>query len=244
MESNFEINICHLYPDLMNLYGDRGNIMAMKRRLEWRGIRANVTEVNVNDPLNWQDYDIFFIGGGQEFEQKALQDDIHSGKGDAIKAAIEAGKVFLTVCGGYQLLAKDYVNAEGKRFELVGAIDMRVKGAKDRLVGNYMFQLANGNKVVAFENHSSRTFLGKSVKPLGKVLVGKGNNGQDGTEGVRYKNVFGTYGHGSLLPKNPALCDQLLKIAVDAKYPGLELRPLEDKFEKAAHRYMVERLSK
>lgn len=244
MAENYEINICHLYPDILNLYGDRGNIIAMKRRLEWRGIKANVTGINVNQPFNWRDYDIFFIGGGQDFEQGILMKDINAGKGDAIKEAVEAGKVFLAICGGYQLLGKYYDTWDGKRMDFIGAIDIYTKGDKDRMIGNYMFQTEDGTVVVAFENHSGRTFLGKEVKPLGKVLHGGGNNGQDGTEGARYKNVFGTYGHGSLLPKNPALCDQLLQIAVQAKYPGLTLQPLEDTFEQEANRYMAERLSK
>ncbi len=244
MRRYYEINICHLYPDLLNLYGDRGNIIAMQRRLEWRGIQANVTGVNVGQPLHWQDYDIFFIGGGQDFEQGILMRDINSGKGDAIKAAIEAGKVFLAICGGYQLLGKYYDTWDGQRMEFLGAIDIWTKGAKERMIGNYEFQTEDGSTVVAFENHSGRTYLGGSVRPLGKVLHGGGNNGQDGTEGVRYRNVFGTYGHGSLLPKNPSLCDQILELAVKAKYPGMALQPLPDTFELEAHRYMEERLAK
>lgn len=240
----YSINICHLYPDILNLYGDRGNIIAMERRLQWRGIKVNVTGIPVNQPFNWQDYDIFFIGGGQDFEQEILMQDIHAGKGDAIKAAVEAGKVFLAICGGYQLLGKSYDTWDGKRMDFIGAIDITTKGDKERMIGNYLFQLEDGTNVVAFENHSGRTFLGKGVKPLGKVLHGGGNNGQDGTEGARYKNVFGTYGHGSLLPKNPALCDQLLEIALKAKYPGFQLEPLPDTLEREANRYMVERLSK
>lgn len=244
METKYEINICHLYPDILNLYGDRGNIIAMKRRLEWRGIKVNVTEINVGDPLSWEDYDIFFIGGGQDFEQGVLLKDINSGKGDAIKSAIEAGKVFLVICGGYQLLGKYYETWDGQHMEFLGALDLYTKGAKERMIGNYMFETESGTTVVAFENHSGRTYLGEGIKPLGKVLYGNGNNGQDGTEGVHYKNVYGTYGHGSLLPKNPALCDELLQTAVSLKYPGAVLEKLPDTFETEANRYMAERLSK
>ena len=244
MQEKRTINICHLYPDILNLYGDRGNIIAMKRRLEWRGFQVNVTGVNVGQSFHWQDYDIFFIGGGQDFEQGILMRDIAAGKGDAIKAAVEAGKVFLAICGGYQLLGKYYDTWDGKRMDFIGAIDIYTKGHAERMIGNYMFQLDSGDLVVAFENHSGRTYLGESVKPLGKVLAGGGNNGEDGTEGARYKNVFGTYGHGSLLPKNPALCDLLLQTAAEAKYPGVVLEPLPDQFETEANRYLAERLSK
>ncbi len=240
----YEINICHLYPDLLNLYGDRGNIIAMQRRLEWRGFRVNVTGINVNEPFDWKDYDIFFIGGGQDFEQEILMQDIHSGKGDAIKAAVEAGKVFLAICGGYQLLGNYYDTWDGKRMDFIGAIDIYTKGARDRMIGNYAFETAEGIKVVAFENHSGRTYLGEGVAPLGKVLHGGGNNGEDGTEGARYKKVFGTYGHGSLLPKNPQLCDQILQIALDAKYSGVKLSPLDDRLEQEANQYMLDWLTK
>ncbi|MDD5952879.1 MAG: glutamine amidotransferase [Oscillospiraceae bacterium] len=241
---DYEIKICHLYPDILNLYGDRGNIIAMQRRLEWRGIRATVTDINVHQTFCWQDYDLFFIGGGQDFEQEILMQDIHSGKGEAIREAVEAGKVFLAICGGYQLLGNYYETWDGKRMDFIGAVDLYTKGAKDRMIGNYLFQMEDGTKVVAFENHSGRTYLGQGVKPLGTVLYGGGNNGQDGTEGARYKNVFGTYGHGSLLPKNPALCDQILSLAVEAKYPGKKLLPLNDTLEQEANQYMVDRLSK
>lgn len=240
-----EINICHLYPDILNLYGDRGNVLSMKRRLEWRGITANVSEISIGEPLDWEKYDILFIGGGQDFEQEILLKDLSSGKSEAIKDAVQAGKTFLCICGGYQMMGKFYKTWDGHELEFIGALDFYTIGDKQRMIGNYMFNCEEpdgGFVVVGFENHSGKTYLGENVKPLGKVLAGYGNNGEDRTEGARYINVFCSYGHGSLLPKNAALCDHILKTAINQKYPGFYLPPLDDSFEHAANRYMQERL--
>ena len=217
------LRICHLYPDLLNLYGDRGNILCMRRRLEWRGIDAEVTEVTVGEQADFTQFDLFFIGGGQDFEQEVLLSDLKAGKGSEIKAAIADGKTFLTICGGYPV------------------------GSKERMIGNFLFEClpeSGGSTVVGFENHSGKTYLGSGVSPLGKVLVGGGNNGEDGYEGVRYHNVFGTYSHGPVLPKNPAFCDHLLTTALQQRYPNLELQPLDDAAELAAHNTMRDRLLK
>ena len=243
----FEISICHLYPDILNLYGDRGNILAMKRRLEWRGISARITEISIGKSLEPEKYDIFFIGGGQDFEQEILLKDLHSGKSGAVKEAVESGKTFLTICGGYQLLGKYYKTWDGGEFEFIGALDLYTVGQKERMIGNYMFVCDpsdGGATVVGFENHSGKTYLGVGVRPLGTVVAGNGNNGEDKTEGARYKNVFCSYSHGSLLPKNPVLCDCILKTALSAKYPGFELQALNDRLENEANGYMRARLSK
>lgn len=241
-----EINICHLYPDVLNLYGDRGNVLCMKKRLEWRGITARVTELPIGAPLRWQDFDIFFIGGGQDFEQGVLLDDLNTGKAQAIRDAVEDERVFLAICGGYQMLGKYYETWDGKRCDFIGAVDVWSVGEKERMIGNFMYQMEpedGGALVVGFENHSGKTHLGPGVRPMGKILAGRGNNGEDGTEGARYKNVFCTYSHGPVLPKNPALCDELLRRALMKKYGSAQLPLLKDTFEKNANAYMAERLS-
>ena len=238
------LRICHLYPDLLNLYGDRGNILCMRRRLEWRGIDAEVTEVTVGQQADFTQFDLFFIGGGQDFEQEVLLSDLKAGKGSEIKAAIADGKTFLTICGGYQMLGSYYRTWDGKQCDFIGAIDYYTVGAKERMIGNYMFSCEEaGCNIVGFENHSGKTYLGSGVRPLGRVLEGSGNNGEDGTEGARYKNVFASYSHGCLLPKNPKLADLILQTALERKYGALTLSPLPDELETAAHTYMENRLT-
>ncbi len=242
-----ELNICHLYPDILNLYGDRGNIITMKRRLESRGIKVNIDECSIGQPLNADKYDIFFIGGGQDFEQEVLLRDLSSGKAQDIRTAVEEEKTFLAICGGYQMLGEYYKTWDGVQLDFIGAIGVHTIGAKERMIGNYMFKTtpeSGDTVVVGFENHSGKTYLSEQVAPLGMMLSGNGNNGEDKTEGARYKNVFGTYSHGSLLPKNPVLCDFILQTALNHRYDGAEpLAPLDDTLELNAHRYMQERLS-
>lgn len=242
-----ELNICHLYPDILNLYGDRGNIITMKRRLEGRGIKVNIDECSIGQPLNADKYDIFFIGGGQDFEQEVLLRDLSSGKAQDIRTAVEEEKTFLAICGGYQMLGEYYKTWDGVQLDFIGAIGVHTIGAKERMIGNYMFRTtpeSGDTVVVGFENHSGKTYLSEQVAPLGMMLSGNGNNGEDKTEGARYKNVFGTYSHGSLLPKNPILCDFILQTALNHRYDGAEpLAPLDDTLELNAHRYMQERLS-
>lgn len=242
-----ELNICHLYPDILNLYGDRGNIITMKRRLEDRGIKVNIDECSIGQPLNADKYDIFFIGGGQDFEQEVLLRDLSSGKAQDIRTAVEEEKTFLAICGGYQMLGEYYKTWDGVQLDFIGAIGVHTIGAKERMIGNYMFRTtteSGDTVVVGFENHSGKTYLSEQVAPLGMMLSGNGNNGEDKTEGARYKNVFGTYSHGSLLPKNPVLCDFILQTALNHRYDGADpLAPLDDTLELNAHRYMQERLS-
>ena len=240
-----ELRICHMYPDVLNLYGDRGNILCMQRRLSWRGIEAKVTELPIGEDASLADFDLIFIGGGQDFEQEALLTDLHRGKDASLRSAIEDGVALLAICGGYQMLGEYYETAEGNRCDFIGAIDLHTVGSEPRMIGNYLFRCeekSGGSIVVGFENHSGKTWLGTGVEPLGWVSSGFGNNGEDGTEGVRYKNVFGTYSHGPLLPKNPAFCDHLLKTALERKYGHADLAPLDDAAELAAHDEMVKRL--
>ena len=242
-----DLKICHLYPDVLNLYGDRGNILCMRRRLEWRGIGVSVEGSGVGDAANLAGSDLIFIGGGQDFEQEVLLGDLHGGKDKALCAAIEDGVTVLAICGGYQMLGAYYETWDGVRCDFLGALDLYTVGAKERMIGNYMFSCtenSGGSTVVGFENHSGRTRLGSGVEPLGTMLSGFGNNGEDGTEGARYKNVFATYSHGPLLPKNPALCDFILQTALARKYGSCELEPLNDDAETLAHDEMVHRLQK
>ena len=242
-----ELNICHLYPDLLNLYGDRGNIITMKRRLEGRGIKVNIDECSIGQPLNADKYAIFFLGGGQDFEQEVLLRDLSSGKAQDIRTAVEEEKTFLAICGGYQMLGEYYKTWDGVQLDFIGAIGVHTIGAKERMIGNYMFRTtpeSGDTVVVGFENHSGKTYVSEQVAALGMMLSGNGNNGEDKTDGARYKNVFGTYSHGSLLPKNPVLCDFILQTALNHRYDGAEpLAPLDDTLELNAHRYMQERLS-
>lgn len=241
-----EIRICHLYPDVLNLYGDRGNIICMEKRAAWRGIDAQVSGFSVGESIDFSQFDIFFIGGGQDFEQEVLLNDLNSGKASEIKAAVEDDKVFLAICGGYQIMGSYYRTHDGRQYDFIGAADCYTIGQKERMAGNVMFECApesSGATVVGFENHSGRTYLGSGASPLGRILAGHGNNGEDKTEGVRYKNLFGTYSHGPLLPKNPVLADFILETALSRKYPGFSgLEPLDDALENGANAYMKERL--
>ena len=241
-----ELKICHLYPDVLNLYGDRGNVLCLQKRLAWRGIESEVTNLPIGAKADFTDFDLFFVGGGQDFEQEVLLEDLRGGKDAEIRAAVEDGRTFLAICGGYQMLGSYYRTWTGEQCDFIGAVDLWTEGQPERMIGNFAFRCApesGGSTVVGFENHSGRTHLGAGVKPLGTVLAGNGNNGEDGTEGCRYKNVFGSYSHGPLLPKNPLLADFILLTALRRRYPDAELAPLEDEYERRAHDAMAKRLS-
>ena len=234
-----------MYPDVLNLYGDRGNILCMQRRLRWRGIEVSVRRLPIGESARLSDFDLVFIGGGQDFEQQVLLEDLHRGKDREIRAAIADGMTFLTICGGYQMLGSYYETYDGQRCDFIGALDLCTVGSRQRMIGNYKFRCgeeSGGSVVVGFENHSGKTRLGSGVQPLGTVLAGFGNNGEDGTEGARYRNVFGTYSHGPLLPKNPELCDHILLTALRRRYGSAELVPLDDSAERFAHDQMAARL--
>lgn len=244
-----DLNICHLYPDLLNTYGDRGNILALQRRAQWHGINTTVTNITINDNFNSSDYDIIFLGGGQDYEQEIIQKDLLEQKGSELKDAVSGMKVFLCICGGYQLMGKYYKTWDGKEIEFLGALDLWTVGGKERMIGNIVFEsdIPDINekplKIVGFENHSGRTYLGDNVRPLGKVLFGKGNNGTDGFEGAVFNNVYCSYSHGSLLPKNPLLTDHLLSVALKQKYSDFEkLGQLDDTFENSARTSVIQRI--
>ncbi len=240
-----ELKICHMYPDVLNLYGDRGNIICLQNRLAWRGIDCRIQRLPIGETARLSDFDLVFIGGGQDFEQQVLLDDLHRGKDREIRAAVEDGKTFLTICGGYQMLGNYYETHEGVRCDFIGALDLYTVGGSVRMIGNYKFKCTpecGGSVIVGFENHSGKTWLGSGAAPLGTVLSGGGNNGEDGTEGARYKNVFGTYSHGPLLPKNPQFCDFVIKTALERRYGAADLAPLGDEAETAAHDAMADRM--
>ena len=220
--SEIKLTIGHFYPDLLNLYGDRGNVLALYTRAVRRGIDVTIKEISIGDELDPSEIDIAFLGGGQDNEQNILKDDLVHVKGPTIKNMIEDGKVFLCICGGYQMLGKYYLEHDGNKLECLGAIDIYTEGKKERFIQDtiYEIELPSGKtvKVAGFENHSGRTHLGPSVKPFMKVIKGAGNNGEDGFEGARYKNCFCTYSHGSFLPKNAAVTDLLLETALKNKY--------------------------
>lgn len=231
--------IGHFYPDLLNLYGDRGNVLALIRRAERRGIEVEVRQISVGDELSPDDIDIGFIGGGQDSEQNIMNEDLIKEKGPVLKEMIEGGKVFLTVCGGYQMLGKYYREHDGKTIEGLGAIDLYTEGKKERFINDtvYEFTAEDGRKITAagFENHSGRTYLGEGIKPFMTVVKGHGNNGEDKGEGVRYRNTFGTYSHGSFLPKNPFITDMLLELALkNREGEGYKLPPLGSEIEEKA----------
>lgn len=239
-----EINICHLYPDLLNLYGDGGNIIAFKKRLEWRNISCNVIQVSLNDPFQSDDYDIVFIGGGQDFEQEVILKDLKGEKTKQIKDAIENNTAFLGICGGYQLLGNYYQTWDNHQFDFIGALDLHTIGAEKRMIGDFVFRCPDiGDRhVVGFENHSGKTYLGDKIRPLGIVEKGYGNNGEDNTEGARYRNVFCSYSHGSLLPKNPKLCDVILDCALYNRYKVNLVELDDDLYENEANQFILKRL--
>lgn len=229
-----KLKIAHLYPELLNLYGDSGNILCLEKRMKWRGIGCNTYRLDSAKLLQNNDYDIIFIGGGQDFEQSLILKDLGSGADDLIKNEIEKGTVILAICGGFQLLGQYYETHSGDRMKFIGALDFYTVGCEKRLIGNYAFKTADKMKIIGFENHSGRTYLCGNLKPLGKIIKGYGNNGKDKTEGVRYKNTFGTYCHGPILPKNPGFADMLIEKALLNKYGQAQLIPLDNSLEMLA----------
>jgi CobQ-like glutamine amidotransferase family enzyme len=227
------LRVCALYPELMNIYADRGNIAVLRARCEWRGLGFELAASSLEQRLDARAHDFFYIGGGQDRDQIAVAKDMAATKRDALHEAAERDAVVLAVCGGYQLLGHSY-QLGAEELPGVGIVDLRtVREEGPRLIGNCAIEadLGAGPQVIAgFENHGGRTYLGPDERPLGRVIKGHGNNGQDGFEGVHRRNVIGTYLHGPLLPKNVWLADRLIELAL-----GVELDPLDDSMEDAAH---------
>jgi len=232
--------IGYLYHDLMNIYGDIGNIIALQKRAEWRGIEAEVKYISIGDSLKTGEVDIFFFGGGQDLSQELVAKDLTKGKGKVIKSEVEKGVPLLSICGGYQLLGDYYQPFDKPKLKGVGLFPAYTNASNDRMIGNIVIQTSvisrQSSDLVGFENHSGKTKLKKGAKPLGQVLKGFGNNGEDRTEGCIYKNAVGCYIHGSLLPKNPRLTDWLLQKALEKKYKkDVVLEPLNNEIELKAH---------
>ncbi|SMB95436.1 hypothetical protein SAMN00808754_1242 [Thermanaeromonas toyohensis ToBE] len=245
-----KLRICHLYPELLNLYGDRGNLLVLRRRAEWRGIQVEISWVSLGDPLDPKNYDLFFLGGGPDQEQGIVAQDLIV-KGPYLKEALARGAALLAICGGYQLLGRYYRTASGQVFSGVGLFPVYTIAGDKRLKGNIAIKvedLSIPRPVVGFENHMGRTYLEASEeghRPLGRVLFGYGNNGVDGTEGCLYGRAIGTYLHGPLLAKNPHLADYILSLALEGRYGQVELMPLPgDEMEWRAHEAFFHRFFK
>jgi CobQ-like glutamine amidotransferase family enzyme len=245
----YSLKLAHLYSSHMNVYGDRGNVIALRQRCAWRGIELAITQVEPGDEVDWSSFDLAFFGGGQDSGQALIAADLLERQGPALRAAIDDGLVLLSICGGYQLLGHYFLTHTGERLPGLGAMDIHTVGGKQRLIGNIVVeaQLNDGAPVrlVGFENHSGRTYHGPGVRPLGRVLSGNGDNGEDGVGGAVYRNCFGCYLHGSLLPKNPQLTDHLIGLALHRRYgPQANLGSLDATVELRAQRTMLERLAR
>jgi len=231
------LRLGHLYPRQMNVYGDRGNIICLERRCNQRGIGLEVAEIGPGTGLGADEFDLLFIGGAQDHEQRLVAADLAGAKGEALRAAVQAGTVLLAVCGGYQLSGHFYRGADGSELKGASVLDLWTihPGSRARrLIGNLLASWEGGD-LAGFENHGGRTYLGAGCEPLARVVHGFGNDGEAGFEGARYLNAFGTYLHGPLLPKNPAFADRLLAIALERKYGEAALPPLADGLELRAH---------
>lgn len=243
--------IGYLYSDLMNIYGDTGNIIALQKRAQWRGIEVDIKHISVGDKLKTNDVDIYFFGGGQDQAQEIVAKDLAVSKGKIIKEEIERGVPLLAICGGYQLLGEYYQPHDKPKLKGISLFPAYTVASFDRMIGNIVVRVqgigySHKNTkpqplnpkpyLVGFENHSGKTYLQKDAQPLGKIIKGFGNNGEDKTEGCVYKNAIGCYMHGSLLPKNPQLADWLLQKALEIKYKKeIQLEPLDDTLENLAH---------
>ncbi|MDD3647645.1 MAG: glutamine amidotransferase [Candidatus Dojkabacteria bacterium] len=252
--SKYRLTIAHLYPELLNLYGDKGNIIALQHRCSWRGVQVDLKEVKLGDDIPSK-IDIFFIGGGQDQDEYRVYKALLKQK-KVIKKAVDEDRVILAVCAGFQLLGNKFLSGSGEEIPGLGVIDAETIAPGDtvnmRCLGNIATRINEEaidiggmplDTLVGFENHIGQTYLGKDVKPLGFVLKGKGNNAKEGVEGAVYKNVLCSYMHGSLLPKNPHLADFIIIKALRNKYGnGVRLKKLDDKEEIRAHQSVLNRM--
>ncbi|EKD65641.1 MAG: hypothetical protein ACD_50C00026G0011 [uncultured bacterium] len=243
---NYKLTIGWLYPELMSTYGDRGNIISLAKRCEWRNIEAEVRRLELGFKIeDLKKCDILFMGGAQDKQQSIVSHDFSTQKIKTLKRMIEDGIPGLYICGAYQFLGKYYKEADGTIIKGLGILDLytesRGKNFK-RLIGNIIIE-TRIKKLVGFENHGGRTYLGKNIKPLGTIVKGFGNNGDDKTEGAMYKNSFGSYLHGPILPKNPHFADLLIQLSLKKKYKQpFSLAKLEDTLEWKAHEAIANRL--
>jgi len=225
------LTILYLYPTEMNIYGDRGNVLTLQRRLEWRGIGAQVIEAGVGDTIDWDKIDIVFAGGGQDRGQVAVGRDLQQ-RADAVHAAVKRGVVMLTICGTYQLFTRGFTTNTGEYIPGIGVFAAETIADAPRLIGNTTVH-SDWGELIGFENHSGMTYLDPGLDSLGKANRG-GNNPTTGEEGAVMQNAFGSYLHGPILPKNPEFADHLLQLAIERKYPGTKLKPLNNEVEIAA----------
>ena len=244
----YQLKIAHLYPDQMNIYGDRGNILTLRQRGLWRSMDMVVDSIRPGADIDWSGYDLAFFGGGQDSGQALVAEDFVVRQAPGLRSAVEDGLVILAICGGYQLLGHYFLTYTGEKLPGVGILDLHTVGGDRRLIGNIVVDWQTtpptGTRLVGFENHSGRTYLGSGARPLGRVIRGHGNNGEDGTEGAVYRNVYGCYMHGSLLPKNPHFADHLLDLALRRRHGAtVTLPPLDDRLELTAHDVMIERVA-
>ena len=236
-----QLCVVHLYPELLNLYGDSGNILVLRKRMEWRGISCDVREVHVGERASLAGADLVFIGGGSDREQKIVCEYLLESR-DELVSYVEDDGVMLAVCGGYQLLGHSYMMGE-QELRGLSLVDLYTDRGSPRLIGNIAVESRiSPQPIVGYENHGGRTHLGPEVEALGRVLHGHGNDGTTGEEGCLYRNVVGTYVHGPLLPKNPGVADWLIARALERRYGISELTPLDDTVELAANQVMCDGL--
>ena len=238
-----ELELYHFMPDKLNLYGDIGNIIALKKRCEWRGINLKITNITDTSGVKLSNCDIFFIGGGSDREQSIATKEFMKIKNE-FKSAIESGVPALTICGGYQFLGEYYKTADGEKLEGLNILDFYTESYnnKERLIGNILVESKKFGSIVGFENHGGRTF--HEYETLGKVLVGYGNNDFDKKEGLLYNNLIGTYLHGPILPKNPILADFLIREALNNKYSNFDFLNIDNTEENIANSFMKEKFLK
>ena len=226
------INVLHLYPNSMNIYGDMGNVLTIKRRLEWHGYQPNVIGYNQGDEFP-AEVDIVIGGGGQDSGQLAVQDDLIKIK-DQLQELATGGTPMLVICGLYQLFGHRFLTSDGTEIKGIELLDVDTIAGSERMIGNIITDSDDFGPIVGFENHSGKTTLGPNATPLAKVRLGAGNNGQDETEGARQHNIIGSYLHGSLLPKNPLIADFLIETAAVRKFGSFKNMPIEDNYTEQA----------
>lgn len=237
--SDRTIKVLQLYPRDMNIYGDSGNTLVLTQRIKWHGYTPELISYNPGDKLP-MDIDIVIGGGGQDSGQDKIQADLLK-IGDNLKQLAENGTPMLMICGLYQLFGKFFKTSDGHVIQGIGLFDIETHAGPERLIGNIITQSPDFGDIIGYENHSGQTFLGEGVSPLGTIIKGAGNNGQDDTEGARYKNVIGSYLHGSLLPKNPAIADFLIEKAAENKFGDFAPTVIDDRFARLAREHAVKR---
>lgn len=239
-----QLKIGHLYPDLLDLYSDRGNVIILQKRAHWRGLDVTVDQISVGHEPRLCDYDILVMGGGMDREQGIVAQDLQKRSAN-VREAVNAGTVILAICGGYQLLGHSFETSTGKRIPGLGILDIHTVGANKRMVGNVVGEMEiDGiqHNLIGYENHSGKTFLGPDVQPMMRVVKGYGNSGEDKFEGVRQGTIFGTYLHGPLLAKNPFLADHLVELALRRRDLSVQLEALNDDLERRANQKLYKRL--